>query len=199
MLAFANHLCLPLKEGGRGFLASRLGFGNGSLVPIQERQSGGESYCEKVILFLVRVTWADLKVGILFGNFELQVGFGCCVERERVADVQAIENGISLNLPSGERFCIWWRFQVRPSEIKPFVARHRNADSGGQRRFGVGDLTFGSPDSQMRFGKLDAREIYFRSGYLPNREPGRQNLYLFRANLFIGVKQVQASSREKVI
>src|SRR4029077_10008094 len=130
---------------------------------------------------------------------ELQVGFGRRVERERAADIQAIDNRISLNLPGRKGFFIGGRIQVNPSEVKPSEARHRNADCGGQCGFGVSDLTFGSPDRQMRFGKLNAREVYFRSRYLPNREPGRKNLYLLRTDLFIGVKQVQASSCEKVI
>jgi len=79
--AFAprNDLRLLLQESGRGFLASRLGLSDGTLVSVENGQCGRKSECEKVILLLVGVTRSDLDVWILLGNLKLQVGFGCGV------------------------------------------------------------------------------------------------------------------------
>ena len=52
-----------------GSLSAGLGFSNGTLVTVEDRQSerGGDS--KKIVHFLILIAWTDLEIGILLGNF----------------------------------------------------------------------------------------------------------------------------------
>src|ERR1700676_818038 len=51
----------------------------------------------------------------------------------------------------------------------------------------------------MRFGKLDPGEVKFGPWYVAGNKPFLQKLYLFGADMFLRVKQVQTARGQKII
>src|SRR5215813_4874755 len=113
-----NDLGLSFQENARGFLASCLSFGDWPLVAIEQRKSARESDREEVVPFLVGIAGPDLDVGVLLGNFKLQVRFSCRVLCQGPSHIQAIQNGISLDMPRREGLKTRRRLQGGPREIK---------------------------------------------------------------------------------
>jgi hypothetical protein len=98
LLTFSNDLRLFLQESSRSSLPPRLGLSNRALVSVEDGKRGRDSNREEVVLLFVRVTRSDYKIGILLGDFQLQVGFCCAVLCEGATNIKAIQNGIPLEL-----------------------------------------------------------------------------------------------------
>src|SRR5205807_9139720 len=132
--AFASRYDLRLlfQERSARFFASSLGLSDGSLVSVEERKSGRESDYEEAVSFLVCIPRSDLEVRILFGNFELQIGFGRRVLCQRASNIQAVQNRVLLDLRWQQGFCAWRRVEVRPFEIEPLEPGRWNPNRGCQ-------------------------------------------------------------------
>src|SRR5207248_9211777 len=65
---------------------------------------------------------------ILFGNFELQIGFGRRVLCQRASNIQAVQNRVLLDLRWQQGFCAWRRVEVRPFEIEPLRSEEHTSE-----------------------------------------------------------------------
>src|SRR6516165_2859509 len=73
--ALRDHAGLCRQKSCPQFFAPCLGFSDRSLVPVENWKRRRESNCEETISLFVCVTWPELHVGILLGNFQLKIRF----------------------------------------------------------------------------------------------------------------------------
>src|SRR6266851_473848 len=70
VLTFCNHPRLRRQKMRSGLLTTRFRFGDRALVSIEDRKRHRESDSEKTVALLILIARADLKIGVLLGDFD---------------------------------------------------------------------------------------------------------------------------------
>ena len=75
----------------------RFRFGDRALVSIEDRKRHRKSDSEKIVALLILIARADLKIGVLLGNFESEITLSSRVFRKCLPHVQPIQDRFTLD------------------------------------------------------------------------------------------------------
>ncbi len=94
-IQFAAGARLDCHERGSGFPAPRLGVSNRPMILVQDRE--WERAAQRIIIdaLIPCVARSEMKIGILFGDFELEPSLTCFVFRQRAKNVRTMKKRFS--------------------------------------------------------------------------------------------------------
>ena len=149
---------------GGGFLAAGLGLGDGALVAVEDREFEREREVPFVLALVPLVAAAQMQVGVLSGDFDLEIRLAGFVRRERGENVRAMLQRAAPRLFRGGN----WR-GIRRQRVwhgERFDGPRGNADGFRQPRAalgfhapGVGEFGLELDQRHPRQGDIKCRDI----------------------------------------